>query len=107
MEEACAVLPALREATVLREWAGVRPLFDPALKITADASAHVDGRKAARTFEVLDHAERDGVAGIFSIVGGKLTTYRLMAERTADAVCSTLGVDRPSSTATTPLEDGS
>ena len=106
MEEACAVLPALREATVLREWAGVRPLFDPALKITADASAHVDGRKAARTFEVLDHAERDGVAGIFSIVGGKLTTYRLMAERTADAVCSTLGVDRPSSTATTPLEHG-
>ena len=106
MDEICEVLPGLRHATVLREWAGVRPLFDPALEISDEASAHVDGRKAARTFEVLDHADRDGVAGLFSIVGGKLTTYRLMGERTADAVCATLGVDTPSATATTPLESG-
>jgi glycerol-3-phosphate dehydrogenase len=104
MDEICAVLPALRHATVLREWAGVRPLFDPALEISAQASTHVDGRKAARLFEVLDHAERDGVAGLFSIVGGKLTTYRQMAERTGDAVSAVLGVDKPSATATTPLE---
>lgn len=106
MDEICEVLPGLRHATVLREWAGVRPLFDPALEISDEASAHVDGRKAARTFEVLDHAERDGVAGLFSIVGGKLTTYRLMGERTADAVCAALGVDTPSATATTQLEAG-
>jgi glycerol-3-phosphate dehydrogenase len=107
MDEICEVLPALRHAMVLREWAGVRPLFDPALKISVEASAHVDGRKAARTFEVLDHAQRDGVAGMFSIVGGKLTTFRLMGERTADAVCHTLGVNTPSATATTQLESGS
>lgn len=106
MDEICEVLPALRNATVLREWAGVRPLFDPALEISADASTHVDGRMAARSFEVLDHAERDGVAGIFSIVGGKLTTYRLMAERTADAVSPSIGIDAASATATTQLEPG-
>lgn len=104
MDEICEVLPALRHATVLREWAGVRPLFDPALEISDEASVHVDGRAAARLFEVLDHAERDGVAGVFSIVGGKLTTYRLMGERTADAVCRTLGVEQSSATATTQLE---
>lgn len=106
MTEICEVLPALRDATVLREWAGVRPLFDPALAISDGADAHVDGRKAARTFEVLDHAAHDGVAGLFSIVGGKLTTYRLMGERTADAVCRALGVDTPSATAVTPLASG-
>lgn len=103
MDEISAVLPALRDATVLREWAGVRPLFDPALEINEEVSAHVDGRKAARTFEVLDHAERDGVSGLVSIVGGKLTTYRRMAERTADAVAAVLDVDAPSTTATMPL----
>jgi glycerol-3-phosphate dehydrogenase len=103
MAEICAVLPALRQAQVLRAWAGVRPLFDPALQSDADDTSHVDGRKAARTFEVLDHAERDNVPGLFSIVGGKLTTYRLMAEQTGDAVCRSLGVEQPCRTATTPL----
>jgi glycerol-3-phosphate dehydrogenase len=104
--EICTVLPALRHATVLREWAGVRPLFDPAFQASSETGGHVDGRKAARTFEVLDHAERDGVAGLLSIVGGKLTTFRLMAQRTADVVCRLLGVEQASTTATTPLEIG-
>jgi glycerol-3-phosphate dehydrogenase len=63
----------------------------------------MDNRKATRTFDVLDHAARDGVEGIVSIVGGKLTTFRLMAERTADAVCSKLGVVQPCTTATTEI----
>lgn len=103
LDEITAVLPALRNATVLRAWAGVRPLYDPALEINAEADSHVDGRKAARTFEVLDHADRDGVGGLYSIVGGKLTTFRRMAERTADAVAAELGVTTPCETATTPL----
>ena len=41
---------------------------------------------------MLDHAQ-DGVENFVSIVGGKLTTYRLMAEHTADAVCAKLGVE--------------
>jgi glycerol-3-phosphate dehydrogenase len=106
LDQICAVLPAIRHATVLREWAGVRPLFDPDVQVSSEAGEHVDGRKAARTFEVLDHTERDGLAGLVSIVGGKLTTYRLMAERTADVVCRTLGVTRACATATTPLDDG-
>ena len=50
------------------------------------------GRDAKRTFAVLDHAQRDGVSGLITVVGGKFTTYRLMAERAADVVCGQLGV---------------
>ena len=38
---------------------------------------------------------RDGVGGLVTVVGGKFTTYRLMAERAADAVCAQLGVTKP------------
>jgi len=43
----------------------------------------------------LDHAQRDGVSGLITVVGGKFTTYRLMAERAADVVCAQLGVTKP------------
>ena len=98
-----AFLPGIRQGQILRAWAGVRPLYDPATRASSAEGTHVDNRKAARTFDVLDHAGRDGVGGIVSIVGGKLTTFRLMAERTADAVCSKLGIDRPCATVTTEI----
>lgn len=104
LTEISVVIPALRQATILREWAGVRPLFDPATQASSEDGEHVDGRKAARTFEVLDHAARDSLQGLLSIVGGKLTTFRLMAERTADAVCARIGNTQPCRTATTPLD---
>jgi glycerol-3-phosphate dehydrogenase len=96
-------LPGIRQGKILRAWAGVRPLYDPATESSSAEGTHVDNRKATRTFDVLDHAARDGVEGIVSIVGGKLTTFRLMAERTTDAVCSKLGVVQPCTTATTEI----
>ncbi len=96
-------MPGIRQGKILRAWAGVRPLYDLATLASSVEGTHVDNRKATRTFDVLDHAGRDGVEGIVSIVGGKLTTFRLMAERTADAVCSKLGVVRPCTTASTEI----
>ena len=101
--EVKAYLPGIRRGSIVRSWAGVRPLYDPATQSSSAEGTHVDNRKATRTFDVLDHATRDGVGGIGSIIGGKLTPFRLMAERTADAVCKELGVDRPCATATTEL----
>jgi glycerol-3-phosphate dehydrogenase len=98
-----AFLPGIRRGKILRAWAGVRPLYDPATQSSSAEGAHMDNRKATRTFDVLDHAARDGIEGIVSIVGGKFTTFRLMAERTADAVCSNLGVDKPCTTATSEI----
>jgi glycerol-3-phosphate dehydrogenase len=95
LDECEAMTPGISRARILRAWGGVRPLYDP--------GAAGDGRAAKRTFVVLDHADTDGVAGLVSIVGGKLTTYRLMAERVADVVCALLGVITPGTTAVTPL----
>ena len=47
---------------------------------------------------ILDHAG-EGLNGFVSIVGGKLTTYRLMAEKISDAICAKLAVQAPCRTA--------
>jgi glycerol-3-phosphate dehydrogenase len=91
------LVPGLRAGRALRVWAGVRPLFEDA---KADDSA---SRDVTRAHALLDHAERDGVGGFVTITGGKLTTFRLMAQDTVDAVCRKLGEDRPCQTATLAL----
>ncbi len=91
IEECAAMLPPVAGADVVRTWWGVRPLFAP-------DEAERGGRGISRGFFLLDHAD-EGVANMASIVGGKLTTSRLMAETTADHVCDCLGVDADCKTA--------
>jgi methionine aminopeptidase type I len=62
----------------------------------------VKGRGASRGFAIVDH-ENDGLKGMFTIVGGKFTTYRLMAEKMADKVCAKLGNTAACRTADEPL----
>ena len=84
-------------ARAMRAYAGVRPLYD--------LGAEAEGREMSRNFAVIDHEERDGIAGFASIVGGKVTTYRLMAERVTDLVAHRLGVTTSCTTAEVPLND--
>ncbi|MBP7095537.1 MAG: FAD-dependent oxidoreductase [Spirochaetia bacterium] len=79
--------PAFAEAEIDSAWCAARPLFGSALD-------EAGGRAASRDFAVLDHAERDGVAGVASVVGGKATTLRVMAEKAADLVCRELDAER-------------
>lgn len=79
---------------ILRAYTGTRPLY------SADPTA--TGRAASRNFVILDHS-REGLAGFVSIVGGKLTTYRLMAEKLTDLVCEKLSVDTACRTAEEPI----
>jgi glycerol-3-phosphate dehydrogenase len=95
VETAAAMVPSLSTTRYIRAYAGVRPLVG--------SRSLDDGRALSRGFALLDHAA-DGVDNFISIVGGKLTTYRLMAERTADLICRRLGVDRPCLTAVRPLK---
>ena len=88
------VLPDIRRHRPVRATAGLRPTLFQWRATEADLS---------RRFEVVDHARSDGAAGLITIAGGKLSTYRLMAERTADAVCARLGVHARSVTAARPL----
>jgi glycerol-3-phosphate dehydrogenase len=91
------LVPGFRQARALRVWTGVRPLFED----TKDAETET--RDVTRAHALLDHEQRDGVRGFVTITGGKLTTYRMMAEETVDAVCKHLGDVRPCTTATEPL----
>ena len=97
IEELSKLVPALREARTLRSFWGVRPLYEP-----PDVGSE-DPTDITRDFFLLDHADRDGLPGLTSIVGGKLTTYRLMAEAVADHICARFGVRADCRTADEPL----
>ena len=97
LEEGAAMVPILGESRTVRSFWGVRPLYEPPSRGTADS------QDITRDFFVLDHADRDGLDGFTTVVGGKFTTYRLMAEAVADHVCDRLGVDAPCRTAEVPL----
>jgi glycerol-3-phosphate dehydrogenase len=96
MVEGTKLFPDLRRMRLLRAYAGVRPLYQDE---ASSGGAGEDGREISRSHVVIDHGPRDGVANLVSIVGGKLTTYRLMAEETADLVAAKLGVTERSTTA--------
>lgn len=81
----------MAKTRILRAYSGVRPL------VASDDDP--SGRNVSRGIVLLDHAERDGLDGFITITGGKLMTYRLMAEWATDAVCRKLGNTRPCTTA--------
>jgi len=83
LREGEKLMPLVRRLRVIRAFSGARPLLEGG-----------SGREAARTFLVIDH-EESGVEGLVTVTGGKLTTYRLMAERTADLICTKLGLRAP------------
>lgn len=91
IQECAEMLPPLADSPIVRKWWGVRPLYAP-------DEAERDSRGISRGFFRLDHAA-EGIENIVSVVGGKLTTYRLMAESTADLVCERLGIETPCGTA--------
>ena len=79
LEATNRILPHARvgHADVTGAWAGVRPLV------------HQEGKKPSeisRRDEVIEEPD-----GLLSIAGGKLTTYRVMAERVVDQVVAKLG----------------
>jgi glycerol-3-phosphate dehydrogenase len=76
IRELTAMLPALQGGRVVRAYCGVRSLSGG------------KGREASRSFSVL---REDGAENLLHVVGGKLTTYRLMAEKVSNQACALLG----------------
>ncbi|MEZ3518542.1 MAG: anaerobic glycerol-3-phosphate dehydrogenase subunit A [Muribaculaceae bacterium] len=95
LREGTRLSPAMAWTRILRAYAGVRPLV-------ADDS-DPSGRSISRGIVCLDHTKRDGLDGFITITGGKLMTYRLMAQEATDLACRKLGVDRKCETAQVPL----
>lgn len=79
LAEARSVLPSaeIKKENILFTFAGVRPLpYQPGK----------NERQVSRRHFIHDHLKHDGVDGLYSIVGGKLTTYRSLAEEFIDGI---------------------
>lgn len=98
LAEGVKLAPAIAHTRVLRAYAGVRPLV-------ADDDDPT-GRNVSRGIVCIDHSERDGVENFITITGGKMMTYRLMAQMATDLACRKLNLNRRCATATTPLPGG-
>lgn len=69
MREAIVLLPSLKKARIIRAFSGIRPLIGSG-----------DGRSLSRDYRIFEEGDT------ITVAGGKLTTYRLIAEKASDAV---------------------
>jgi glycerol-3-phosphate dehydrogenase len=85
---------------ILFTWAGVRALV---------REEGVSESEVSRKHALYDHERRDGIAGALSVVGGKITAYRAIAEETTDAAVRKIGGTAKCRTDALPLPgaDGS
>lgn len=97
LAEARRIFPDLKMEDVFYTYAGLRSL--------ANAGS---GRPSniTRAHKLLDHEKTDGIKGFISVLGGKITGYRAIAEEVVDVVCRRLNVKAPCRTASVPLPGG-
>ncbi len=89
------LIPNVKKTRALRAYCGIRPLLA--------VSGETHGRNITRGIALIDHRERDNMEGLISIAGGKLMTYRLMAEEATDMACKKLGIKKKCETHKIPL----
>ena len=97
LREASALIPSIEEHRPLRAWAGLRALYLP------PGSAGSETRHLPRAHALIDHSDTGGPPGLVTIIGGKLSTFRRMAEDTVDLVLHHLGTTEPCRTDQTSL----
>lgn len=93
LASAARAMPGLEHERMVRAIAGVRPLV---------YAWGVPESAITRDLEVVTH-ERQGVANLVSATGGKMVTYRAVAEQAVDRVARLLGLRTTCTTAETPL----
>src|SRR2546428_6720194 len=89
-DEARRAFPAAPFDEIFFTWAGVRALV---------REEGVSEGQVSRKHALFDHAAREGVEGVLSVVGGKITAYRAIAEEVVDAASRRLSRFTPSRTA--------
>ena len=93
IDECALMCPKIKFARVNRVYWGIRPLKSVGTKRSRD-------RKEGRGFQITNHEE---IENLISITGGKLTTYRLMAERVSDEIAEMFGNSEDCRTHLEPL----
>ena len=89
--EAVEISKIYKRLRIIKAYSGPRPLIGGG------------DRETSRGFKIFDHWKRDDIKGVYSIAGGKLTTYRLMAEKISDIVAVELGLSKHTVTHKEPL----
>ncbi len=108
---AAEMIPDFGKMPFHAAWAAARPLAGPSTKPPkeqvvkrharsasepADPAAvnraEPESRELSRDFAVLDHGKDDGLEGFLSVIGGKATVLRAMAEKTSDLICEKSGL---------------
>jgi glycerol-3-phosphate dehydrogenase len=79
------VFPSIRQARAIGTWGGVRPTL---------WGWGMNEDRLSREHEILDHAKH-GADGLYSMVGGKLASYRLFSEEMTDVIARRLGRGAP------------
>jgi glycerol-3-phosphate dehydrogenase len=90
------VFPAITGARAIHTYAGVRPTLFA-------YGPHEDD--LSRDHQIVDHVAH-GAPGIYSMIGGKLASYRLFAEEMTDLLAQRFGVGVTCSTHKLPLPGG-
>jgi glycerol-3-phosphate dehydrogenase len=93
VNRASEMIPAIRDVKIRASYMSARPLIQTGS----------DMRDHSRTFKCFDH-ELQGLHGFVTITGGKATTCRIMAEKTADLVCEKFKISTPCQTAENELD---
>lgn len=86
--------PSFKRENIHFTYAGLRPLV-PSGKKSAS--------KTSRAHRLADHEKLDGLKGFMSVLGGKNTAYRGIAEEAVNLVVNKLGIKAPCITENTPL----
>jgi len=89
------LVPGVKTFSPHAVWHASRPLVN-----TEDEP---NPMRISRNFTCIDHKARDGVEGLVTLIGGKATTMRAMAEKAADVICRKLARNRPCHTHDMPL----
>jgi glycerol-3-phosphate dehydrogenase len=105
LDECIQMVPMIEDMRIQRSYASIRPLYE--LPTEGEEEEHITGIEVSRVFYVLDHEELDSVGGLITITGGKLTSSRLMGEKTVDLLCAKMGIDVPCRTHLEPLPTAS
>ncbi len=94
MHEAQRVFPSLKMEDIYYTYAGLRSLPD---------SGDEKPGSVSRAHKTIDHEKQDNIKGMVSVLGGKITGGRGIAEEITDLVCKKLDFKEPCKTGITPL----
>ena len=94
VDRAVEMVPEIKNVGIRASYMSARPLIQTGS----------DARSLSRTFKCFDHQADNNLRGFVTITGGKATTCRVMAEKTADVVCAHMGINAPCRTAESELD---